>query len=158
MKKIILLGLVLCSCHTIAKVQPLDITPYVQDRFEKDCAFKQAYDLLGKDGVFIKKILPHVGEGEFSEEQAYSAETYPLKNVTYRGVPVKKIDYSYGRMAKQYNETLYFDLSTSLAKQNFAKIKFRTKQAKEYTGLDIRREGKYTLVQCYWADPEFLNY
>lgn len=68
---------------------------------------------------------------------------------------MKKIDFSYGNMAKQMNQTLYFDLSTLKAQKNFSKLKFNVQQNKEYAGLDVEKKGALVSVHCYWPDVNF---
>jgi len=89
----------------------------------------------------------------FVEEQAHVSNTFFLKNVEYRGIPVKKIDFSYGNMAKQMNQTLYFDLST--VKAHVPNLKFNFQQKKEYAGLDVEKKGALVSVHCYWPDVNF---
>ncbi|MGR0305075.1 hypothetical protein [Acinetobacter beijerinckii] len=100
-------------------------------------------------------IKPYVIKNRFVEERAYVSNTFFLKSVEYRGVPVKKIDFSYGNMAKQMNQTLYFDLSTLKAQKNFSKLKFNVQQNKEYAGLDVEKQGALVSVHCYWPDVNF---
>ena len=70
------------------------------------------------------------------------------------GVPVTKIEFSYGNLAKQMNQALYFDLSTAKAKQSFSKIQFKRKQTKADVSLDITKEGNMTSVYCSWTDQK----
>ena len=52
------------------------------------------------------------------------------------------------------NQALYFDLSTTKAKQNFSKIQFKRKQTKADASLDIEKEGSTTSVYCSWTDQK----
>ncbi|WP_130803101.1 hypothetical protein [Acinetobacter ihumii] len=133
-----------------------DLQQVMQDRYEKDCAIRDNYDLYEFPNI-AKVLRPYVIKNKFVEEQAYVSNTFFLKNVEYKGIPVKSIEFSYGNMAKQTNQTLYFDLSTAKAQHNFAKIKFNFKQPKQSAGLDIEKKGKFATVQCYWSDVNFTN-
>ena len=138
------------AMHVQANPQTFDLTPVLQDRYEKDCAVRPDYDLY-KFPDISKKLQAYVVS---HEEPAVVSNVFTLKNVEYRGVPVSKIEFSYGNMAKQMNQALYFDLSTTKAKQNFSKIQFKRKQTKADASLDIEKEGSTTSVYCSWTDQK----
>ncbi len=147
------LGLVLINSQLNAR--SLDLTPMMKDRYENDCSIREGYDLYNSESGLDKKLQPFTGKAKYVEHQVYSSTQFPLKNVTYRGVPIIKIEYSYGNIAKQINQTLYFNVSTAQARKNFSKIKFKIKQDAAMAGLSIDKEGKLMRVQCYWPDPYF---
>ncbi|MCM1958113.1 hypothetical protein NCZ17_01845 [Acinetobacter modestus] len=136
-----------------ANPQTFDLTPVLQDRYEKDCAVRSDYDLY-KFPDISKKLQAYVVKNELEEEPAFVSNVFILKNVEYRGVPVTKIEFSYGNLAKQMNQALYFDLSTAKAKQSFSKIQFKRKQTKADVSLDITKEGNMTSVYCSWTDQK----
>lgn len=142
------------AMHVQANPQTFDLTPVLQDRYEKDCAVRHDYDLY-KFPDISKKLQAYVVSHELEEEPAVVSNIFTLKNVEYRGIPVSKIEFSYGNMAKQMNQALYFDLSTAKAKQNFSKIQFKRKQTKADASLDIAKEGSTTSVYCSWTDQKF---
>ncbi|MCH7331651.1 hypothetical protein [Acinetobacter modestus] len=141
------------SMHIQANPQTFDLTPVLQDRYEKDCAVRSDYDLY-KFPDISKKLQAYVVKNELEEEPAFVSNVFILKNVEYRGVPVTKIEFSYGNLAKQMNQALYFDLSTAKAKQSFSKIQFKRKQTKADVSLDITKEGNMTSVYCSWTDQK----
>lgn len=141
------------SMHIQANPQAFDLTPVLQDRYEKDCAVRSDYDLY-KFPDISKKLQAYVVKNELEEEPAFVSNVFILKNVEYRGVPVTKIEFSYGNLAKQMNQALYFDLSTAKAKQSFSKIQFKRKQTKADASLDITKEGNMTSVYCSWTDQK----
>jgi hypothetical protein len=141
------------SLHIQANPQTFDLTPVLQDRYEKDCAVRSDYDLY-KFPDISKKLQAYVVKNELEEEPAFVSNVFILKNVEYRGVPVTKIEFSYGNLAKQMNQALYFDLSTAKAKQSFSKIQFKRKQTKADVSLDITKEGNMTSVYCSWTDQK----
>ncbi|ENU26168.1 hypothetical protein [Acinetobacter modestus] len=141
------------SMHIQANPQTFDLTPVLQDRYEKDCAVRSDYDLY-KFPDISKKLQTYVVKNELEEEPAFVSNVFILKNVEYRGVPVTKIEFSYGNLAKQMNQALYFDLSTAKAKQSFSKIQFKRKQTKADASLDITKEGNMTSVYCSWTDQK----
>lgn len=141
------------SMHIQANPQTFDLTPVLQDRYEKDCAVRSDYDLY-KFPDISKKLQAYVVKNELEEEPAFISNVFILKNVEYRGVPVTKIEFSYGNLAKQMNQALYFDLSTAKAKQSFSKIQFKRKQTKADASLDITKEGNMTSVYCSWTDQK----
>ena len=139
-----------------AKAVVYDLKQVMQDRYEKDCTIRDGYDLY--EFPDIDKVLKtHVIKNKFVEEEAYVSNIFFLKNVGSKGVPIQKIEFSYGNIAKQMNQTLYFDLSTSKARESFAKIKFNFNQPKKYAGLNVEKKGKLALVQCYWPDVNFIT-
>lgn len=144
------------SMHIQANPQTFDLTPVLQDRYEKDCAVRSDYDLY-KFPDISKKLQAYVVKNELEEEPAFVSNVFILKNVEYRGVPVTKIEFSYGNLAKQMNQALYFDLSTAKAKQSFSKIQFKRKQTKADASLDITKEGNMTSVYCSWTDQKKLD-
>lgn len=141
------------ATHVQANPQTFDLTPVLQDRYEKDCAVRSDYDLY-KFPDISKKLQAYVVKNELEEEPAFVSNVFILKNVEYRGVPVTKIEFSYGNLAKQVNQALYFDLSTAKAKQSFSKIQFKRKQTKADASLDITKEGNMTSVYCSWTDQK----
>ncbi|MEN4982139.1 hypothetical protein [Acinetobacter modestus] len=141
------------SMHIQANPQAFDLMPVLQDRYEKDCAVRSDYDLY-KFPDISKKLQAYVVKNELEEEPAFVSNVFILKNVEYRGVPVTKIEFSYGNLAKQMNQALYFDLSTAKAKQSFSKIQFKRKQTKADVSLDITKEGNMTSVYCSWTDQK----
>ncbi len=141
------------SMHIQANPQTFDLTPVLEDRYEKDCAVRSDYDLY-KFPDISKKLQAYVVKNELEEEPAFVSNVFILKNVEYRGVPVTKIEFSYGNLAKQMNQALYFDLSTAKAKQSFSKIQFKRKQTKADVSLDITKEGNMTSVYCSWTDQK----
>ncbi|WP_228721826.1 hypothetical protein [Acinetobacter sp. Marseille-Q1623] len=132
----------------------LDLTPYLQDRFENNCAVRSDYDLHKatiKDQEIVQILKKQVTKEEFEEHQTYTKTIYTLKNTVYQGLTVKKIEFSWGK-SRTLSEFLYFDLSTPAAKQQFNKIKWNKNQQAEGAGLVIAKDGKLTTVQCYWSE------
>ncbi len=134
--RMILMSLGFVLINSQLNAQSLDLTSIMKDRYESDCSIREGYD---SESGLDKKLQPFTGKAKYVEQQAYSNTQFPLKNVTYRGVPVIKIEYSYGNIAKQINQTLYFNISTAQARKNFSKIKFKIKQdaATAMAGLSI---------------------
>lgn len=152
--------MILMSCGSAllnlqVNAQSLDLTSMMKDRYEGDCSIRKNYDLYDDETGLDKKLIPFTGRQNSHEQSAYSSTQFYLKNVSYRGVPVIKIEYSYGNLAKQMNQTLYLNVSTSQAKNNFNKTILSTKKSTEREGLSIEKQGKLIRVQCYWSDPYF---
>ncbi|MCU4490899.1 hypothetical protein KTI63_00285 [Acinetobacter guillouiae] len=129
----------------------LDLTPMLQDRFEKNCAVRDEYDLHDKNQEIQSILKKYIIKEEFEEQQAYATTVFTLKNTTYSGLVVKKIEFAWGR-SHTLSEILYFDLSTPSAKQQFHKIGWNKKQIVADAGLVITKQGKLTTVQCYWPE------
>lgn len=109
---------ILMSCGSAllnvqVNAQSLDLTSMMKDRYEGDCSVRKNYDLYDDETGLDKKLIPFTGRQNSHEQSAYSSTEFYLKNVSYRGVPVIKIEYSYGNLAKQMNQTLYLNVSTS---------------------------------------------
>lgn len=158
MKKVMLATLFgLTGLTTFTYATPnktLDLTPYLQDRFENNCAVRPDYDLHNQEHEISQILKNQVTKEESDEHQVYAYTMYSLKNTLYQGLAVKKIEFSWGG-SRTLSEYLYFDLSTPAAKQQFNKIKWNKNQKVEGAGLVIGKEDKFTTVQCYW--PEALN-
>lgn len=157
MKKVIwsicLASTVVSQAH--AKTNVLDLTPLWQDRFEKDCAIRDGYDSYEDEKGIHSKFKPYVVKEQNEEEQAYASTELMLKNVQYRGVPVKKINFSYGNMSKQLHQVMYLDLSSAQAKANFKKIKWTAvKKDNGFTALSTEKRGNLMEVRCSWLDPQ----
>lgn len=148
---IMLGGMSFATLSHAASSTTLDLTPHLQDRFENNCAIRDHYDLHKNEDEILKILKNQVIKKDFDEDQAYTTTVYTLKNTVYKGLPVKKIEFSWGR-SRTLSEYLYFDLSTQAAKQQFNKIKWNKNQKVEDAGLVIRKEGKFTIVQCYWSE------
>lgn len=86
---VLLISLVIVPTYTKAVV--CDLKLVMQDRYEKDCAIRDDYDLYEFPSI-AKVIKPYVNKNKFVDEQAYVNNTFFLKSVEYRGVPVKKIE------------------------------------------------------------------
>ena len=85
---------------------------------------------------------------KYVDKQVYDSTTYKLKNVTYAGIPIRNIEFSFGRPAQQYNQYLYFDLSATTAKQRFKTLKFN--QNHEKGDVSVEYKNNTAIVQCYW--------
>jgi hypothetical protein len=75
------------SMHIQANPQTFDLTPVLQDRYEKDCAVRSDYDLY-KFPDISKKLQAYVVKNELEEEPAFVSNVFILKNVEYRVCPL----------------------------------------------------------------------
>ena len=159
MRTIILVAVLGLSGSAFANQKVLDLAPYMADRFEKYCGIRNNYDLAEGTEKTVKdvnKVLrPYVAKvvEEDADKVAY-VTTFIFKNVQYKGIPVKKIEYGYGYLAKQYNQRLILDLSTATAKQKFKQIKFHTEKPNEFVDLYVTKKGQLVEVHCTWPDPK----
>ncbi|OTG94917.1 hypothetical protein [Acinetobacter sp. ANC 3832] len=62
----------------------------MKDRYESDCSIREGYDLYDSESGLDKKLQPFTGKAKYIEQPVYSSTLFPLKNVTYRGVPIIK--------------------------------------------------------------------
>ena len=129
-------------------IQPLELRPYLQDRFENNCAIRQLYDFHDENTDLIQPLSNYVGAPKYIENNALNSTKYSLKNVTYAGIPVTKIEFSYGRLAQQYNQFLTFDLKRAKHREKFKTLKF--KQQHEGADVSIEYKDRVATVQCYW--------
>ncbi|MFW1941939.1 hypothetical protein ACG93R_00270 [Acinetobacter guillouiae] len=63
----------------------LDLTPMLQDRFEKNCAIRQQFDFYTHDDEIQAILMNQVVKDEVEEQAAYVSRNFSLKNTTYRG-------------------------------------------------------------------------
>lgn len=148
--KILFLTLCILNTALFAKpvIKPLELQPLLKDRFEKSCAIRQQYDFHDENTELNDSFLRYASQPKYIEKQAYEATIYQLENVTYHGIPIRKIEFSFGRPAQQYNEFLYFDLKTKQAKTAFKTLKF--KQNHEDANVSVEYKPDLAIVQCYW--------
>ena len=130
----------------------LDLTPMLQDRFEKNCAIRQQFDFYTHDDEIQAILMNQVVKDEVEEQAAYVSRNFSLKNTTYRGLVVNKIEFLWGR-GLTLSETLYFDLPTASAKQQFNKIKSNIQQPAKAANFVMTGEGKRDAIAiCSWLD------
>lgn len=70
---VLLISLVVVPTYTKAAVYDLKLA--MQDRYEKDCAIRDDYDLYEFTSV-AKVIKPYVIKNRFVEERAYVSNTF----------------------------------------------------------------------------------
>lgn len=147
MKTKILCIMMLFTCFA-THAKSLELRPLLKDRFEQNCAIRQQYDFHNENTELIAPLEHYTIDVKYMDKQVYDSATYKLKNVTYAGIPIRKIEFSFGRPAQQYNEYLYFDLSTTTAKQRFKTLKFN--QNHEKGDVSVEYKNNTVIVQCYW--------
>lgn len=145
-KKILLSMMLLLTGATHAK--SLELRPLLKDRFEQNCAIRQQYDFHNENSELIAPLEHYTIDVKYVDKQVYDSTTYKLKNVTYAGIPIRKIEFSFGRPAQQYNQYLYFDLSATTVKQRFKTLKFN--QNHEKGDVSVEYKNNTAIVQCYW--------
>lgn len=138
------------SVHASAQkpIQTYDYQVDVAQRYEKACDVSLEYDRLPPQN--------YRGKVKTIEDRAYALDVYPLKNVTYQGIPLLKIEQGYGNLAKQFNQTLFFDLGLPANKQKFQTFSWVKNSQKTNPNLSIEIEKNIARVQCYWMNPKFL--
>ena len=147
MKKLILLSMILLLTE-VTYAKPLELRPLLQDRFEKNCAIRQQYDFHNDDNELTEPLKRHTTKSSYVDKNVYDSSVYQVKNVNYAGIPIRKMEFSFGRLAQQFNEYLYFDLSTTTAKQRFKTLKFN--QNHEKGDVSVEYKNNTAIVQCYW--------
>ena len=154
-KKLSIFALGLLNLSTVIHATPhtsLDLTPMLQDRFEKNCAIRQQFDFYTHDDEIQAILMNQVVKDEVEEQAAYVSRNFSLKNTTYRGLVVNKIEFLWGR-GLTLSETLYFDLPTASAKQQFNKIKSNIQQPAKAANFVMTGEGKSDAIAiCSWPD------
>lgn len=147
MKKKLFLSMMLLLSGGIS-AKSLELRPVLKDRFEKNCAIRQQYDFHDDNTELIAPLQDYTIDTQYVEKSAYESTTYKLKKVTYASIPILKIEFSFGRPAQQYNEYLYFDLSSEWAKKKFKTLKFKQNHQKADVSVDYKNHT--AIVQCYW--------
>lgn len=126
-----------------ANAKTLELSPHMGDRYERDCQVRLHPDL------YHGNISPALAENVLKDrQQAHGVGTLvslSLTNVQYRNVPVTKIEYVVNPVQRSYSQSLYLDLTSATAKQNFSKIYFPSQH-----GFTIGREGRFTVLRCDW--------
>lgn len=154
-KKLSIFALGLLNLSTMINATPhtsLDLTPILQDRFEQNCAIRQQFDFYTHDDEIQVILMNQVVKEEVEEQAAYVSRNFSLKNTTYRGLVVNKIEFLWGR-GLTLSETLYFDLPTASAKQQFNKIKSNIQQPTKAANFVMTEEGKSdSIAICSWPD------
>lgn len=154
-KKLSIFALSLLNLSTVIHATQhtsLDLTPMLQDRFEKNCAIRQQFDFYTHDDEIQVILMNQVVKDEVEEQAAYVSRNFSLKNTTYRGLVVNKIEFLWGR-GLTLSETLYFDLPTASAKQQFNKIKSNIQQPAKAANFVMTGEGKSDAIAiCSWLD------
>jgi len=154
-KKLSIFALSLLNLSTVIHATQhtsLDLTPMLQDRFEKNCAIRQQFDFYTHDDEIQVILMNQVVKDEVEEQAAYVSRNFSLKNTTYRGLVVNKIEFLWGR-GLTLSETLYFDLPTASAKQQFNKIKSNIQQPAQAANFVMTGEGKRDAIAiCSWLD------
>lgn len=154
-KKLSIFALSLLNLSTVIHATQhtsLDLTPMLQDRFEKNCAIRQQFDFYTHDDEIQVILMNQVVKDEVEEQAAYVSRNFSLKNTTYRGLVVNKIEFLWGR-GLTLSETLYFDLPTASAKQQFNKIKSNIQQPAQAANFVMTGEGKSDAIAiCSWLD------
>ena len=128
----------------------LELRPILIDRFENDCGVREEYDFHDNEDQVMQPLSAHIMKTKNEEEQIYSSTIYTLKDVFYAGIPVIKMDFSFGNAAQQFNEFLYLDLRTPQSRAQFAKLDFKQRHQKKYTDIDVSVKKHIATVQCYW--------
>lgn len=147
MRTKILSIMMLFTCFA-THAKSLELRPLLKDRFEQNCAIRQQYDFHNENTELIAPLEHYTIDVKYVDKQVYDSTIYKLKNVTYAGIPIRKIEFSFGRPAQQYNEYLYFDLSATAAKQRFKTLKFN--QNHEKGDVSVEYKNNTAIVQCYW--------
>ncbi|MBJ9949610.1 hypothetical protein RFY44_14825 [Acinetobacter bereziniae] len=147
MKKLILLSMILLLTEVIY-AKPLELRPLLQDRFEKNCAIRQQYDFHNDDNELTEPLKRHTTKSSYVDKNVYDSSVYQVQNVSYAGIPIRKMEFSFGRLAQQFNEYLYFDLSSESAKKKFKTLKFKQNHQKSQVSVEYKKN--LAIVQCYW--------
>ncbi|WP_089605595.1 hypothetical protein [Acinetobacter piscicola] len=148
MKNKILLSISCIFFSTLVNAKSLELRPLLKDRFERNCAVRQAYDFHDKNTEVIEPLASYIVDSKYIEQQAYDLTSYQLKNTFYAGIPISKIEVGFGRPAQQYNEYLYFDLTTATAKKDFKLLKFKQNYKNGAIGVEYKKNT--AIVHCYW--------
>ena len=138
---------------TSVYAQSLELRPILKDRFEYDCAIREIYDFHNDASDLQAPLKSYVIDEKHIERMEFKSHQYTLKNVVYADIPIRKIEFTYGNIARQYNEYLYFDLTTDTAKKKFKAITFP--QNLQNNAFKINEENKQAVVSCYWLDEMF---
>jgi hypothetical protein len=150
MKRALLIVLLGIGFSASAQAESLEIRPFIADRFEGDCGVRRDYDFHDENNSLSQPLAKYVvGKKSEGEERVFSSTTYKLKNVFYDGIPVVKIDFGFGNLAKQMNEELYLDLREPKAKAQFQQLQFKQQRKKDYTDIRVRVEKNIAIVHCY---------
>lgn len=133
---------------SFVNAKSLELRPLLKDRFEQNCAVRQDYDFHDENSNLTEPLSSYVTDSKYIEEQAYDLTSYQLKNTYYAGIPISKLEFGFGRPAQQYNEYLYFNLTTASAKQAFKSLKFRQDHERGAVSVDYKKNT--ATVHCYW--------
>ena len=125
--------------------KPLEIRPLLMDRFEGDCGVREQYDFHDNEDRLMRPLSAQIISTQRKDELALNSTTYKLKNVFYAGIPVMKIEFSFGKVAQQYNEFLYLDLRSPEAKAQLAKLSLK------HANEDVEIKKNVATIQCYWT-------
>ncbi|KAF1012075.1 MAG: hypothetical protein GAK29_04899 [Acinetobacter bereziniae] len=147
MKKLILLSMILLLTEVIY-AKPLELRPMLKDRFEKNCAIRQQYDFHDDKTELIEPLVSYTTKSNYVDKNVYDSATYKLKNVSYAGIPIREMEFGFGRLAQQFNEYLYFDLSSESAKKKFKTLKFKQNHEKSQVSVEFKKN--LAIVHCYW--------
>lgn len=148
MKNKTLLSLSCIFFSTPVNAKPLELRPLLKDRFEHNCAVRQSYDFHDENTEVIAPLTSYIVDSKYIEQQAYDLTRYQLKNTYYAGIPISKFEFGFGRAAQQYNQYLYFNLTTASAKKVFKSLKF--KQNHQHSDVSVEYIGNTAIVHCYW--------
>lgn len=148
MKNKILLSVSCIFFSMSVNAKPLELRPLLKDRFEQNCAVRQTYDFHDENTEVIEPLTSYIVDSKYIEQQAYDLTRYQLKNTFYAGIPISKFEFGFGRAAQQYNQYLYFNLTTPSAKKVFKSLKF--KQHYQHSDVSVEYKGNTAIVHCYW--------
>lgn len=132
-----------CVFLTTANAKTLELSPHMSDRYERNCQVRLQPDLY--HGNITPTLAPNVLKDRQQAHGVGTLVSLNLTNVQYRNVPVTKIEYVVNPVQRSYSQSLYLDLTSATAKQNFSKIYFPPQN-----GLTIVKEGRFTVVRCHW--------
>lgn len=128
---------------TTANARTLELSLHMSDRYERNCEVRLQPDLY--HGNISSTLAGNVLKDRQQAHGVGTLVSLSLTNVQYRNVPVTKIEYVLNPAQHSYSQSLYLDLTSATAKQNFSKIHFPS-----HRGFTIAREGRFTVVHCHW--------
>ena len=129
--------------QSVANARTLELSHYMSDRYERNCAVRLQPDLY--NGHISSLMAANVLKDRQLEEGTGTFVSLNLDKTEYRNVPVVKVEYLINPAKRQYSQALYFDLTSATAKQNFSKIHFQRQ-----SNLNQFKEGRFTVLRCNW--------
>jgi hypothetical protein len=123
----------------------LDLVDSMSERYERDCAVRNALDLYSVNGHVAAILADNVLKQRETQIGLQTVQSLNLKRVYYRNIPVAKIDYVIHSHSRQLQQIIYLDLTSVTAKQNYSDIEFRNRGH-----FSVSKEGRFTALSCRW--------